>query len=57
MRAAGIDFPGWGPKISHLIAEVEMAEEPAWGLRCDALEIHLLSRMGDGSPVRRCDIL
>src|SRR5215218_1427307 len=31
-KAAGIEFPGWGPTTSHLIAEVEMGEEPAWGL-------------------------
>src|SRR6266487_6548505 len=35
-KAAGIDFPGWDPTISHLIAEVELAEEPKWGLRRDA---------------------
>src|SRR5215216_5875631 len=56
-KAAGIEFPGWDPSTSHLIAEVAMAEEPAWGLRRDALGIHSLSRMGDGGPVRRCDIL
>ncbi len=56
-KAAGIEFPGWDPTTSHLIAEVEMAEEPEWGLRRDALGIHSLSRMGDGGPVRRCDIL
>src|SRR5215210_2556406 len=56
-KAAGIEFPGWGPTTSHLIAEVEMGEEPEWGLRRDALGIHSLSRMGDGGPVRRCDIL
>ena len=27
-KAAGIDFPGWDPTTSNLIAEVEMAEEP-----------------------------
>ena len=31
---------------SSLVAEVELAEEPAWGLRRDALGIHSLSRMG-----------
>ena len=56
-KAAGIEFPGWDPTTSHLIAEVEMAEEPEWGLRRDALGIHSLSRMGDGGPVRHCDIL
>ena len=56
-KAAGIDFPGWDPTTSHLIAEVEMGEEPEWGIRQDALGIHSLSRVGDGGPVRRCDIL
>src|ERR671914_417159 len=56
-KAAGIEFPGWDPTTSHLIAEVELAEEPEWGLRRDALGIHSLSSMGDGGPVRRCDTL
>ena len=56
-KAAGIGFPGWDPTTSNLIAEVEMAEEPEWGLRRDALGIHSLSSMGDGGPERRCDIL
>jgi 3-(3-hydroxy-phenyl)propionate hydroxylase len=30
-RAAGIEFPGWDPSVSSLIAEVEMSEEPEWG--------------------------
>src|SRR5580692_6425312 len=30
-KAAGIEFPGWDPTISHLIAEVEMSHEPKWG--------------------------
>src|SRR5215216_6616792 len=50
-KAAGIEFLGWDPTTSHLIAEVEMAEEPEWGLRRDALGIHSLSRLEDG-PVR-----
>jgi len=56
-KAAGIAFPRWDPTTSHLIAEVELAEEPDWGLRRDALGIHSLSRMGDGGPVRRGDTL
>jgi 2-polyprenyl-6-methoxyphenol hydroxylase-like FAD-dependent oxidoreductase len=51
-KAAGIAFPGWDPTISNLIAEVEVAEEPEWGLRRDALGIHGLSRSEDGGPVR-----
>lgn len=45
-KAAGIEFPGWDPTTSCLTAEVELAEEPEWGLRHDALGIHTLSRMG-----------
>ena len=32
-KAAGIDFPGWDPTTSFLIAEVEMDEEPEIGMR------------------------
>src|SRR5215218_7390289 len=51
-KAAGIEFPGWDPTTSNLIAEVDMAEEPEWGLRRDALGIHGLSRLEDGGPIR-----
>ena len=51
-KAAGIAFPGWEPSTSHLIAEVEVAEEPEWGTRRDALGIHGLSRLEDGGAVR-----
>jgi 3-(3-hydroxy-phenyl)propionate hydroxylase len=50
-KAAGIDFPGWDATVSHIIAEVELAEEPEWGLRRDDLGIRGLSRMENG-PVR-----
>src|SRR5688500_1586068 len=49
-KAAGIEFPGWDPTTSHLIAEVELAEEPEWGLRRDARGIHSLSRLEVGGP-------
>ena len=33
-KAAGIEFQGWDPTTSNLIAEVEMTEEPPeWGIR------------------------
>lgn len=51
-KATGIELAGWDPTISHLIAEVEVAEEPEWGLRRDALGICSLSRMDDGVRVR-----
>ncbi len=54
-KAAGIEFPGWDPTMSYLLAEVEMACEtgsPEWGIRYDALGVHSLSRLADGGPVR-----
>jgi 3-(3-hydroxy-phenyl)propionate hydroxylase len=51
-KEAGIEFPGWDPTTSNLIAEAELAEEPDWGLRRDSLGIHSLSRLDDGGPVR-----
>ncbi len=62
-KAAGIEFAGWDPTISHLIAEVDMTEEPALGMRRDAVGVHGLSRLeyeirdgevvyGDSGPVR-----
>jgi 2-polyprenyl-6-methoxyphenol hydroxylase-like FAD-dependent oxidoreductase len=62
-KAAGIEFPGWDPTTSALIAEVEMAEEPELGTRHDAVGVHSLGKVdyeirdgevvyGDGGPVR-----
>ena len=51
-RAAGIEFPGWDPTRSNLIAEVEMTEEPTQGIRHDATGIHAIGRMEDGRTVR-----
>src|SRR5207302_5943290 len=62
-KAAGIEFPGWDPTISNLIAEVEMTEEPELGIRRDEKGIHALGRLEyeirdgevvymDGGPIR-----
>jgi 2-polyprenyl-6-methoxyphenol hydroxylase-like FAD-dependent oxidoreductase len=62
-KAAGIDFPGWDPTTSSLIAEVEMAEEPELGIHRTALGVHSFGRVEykirdgevvymDGGPVR-----
>jgi 3-(3-hydroxy-phenyl)propionate hydroxylase len=51
-KAAGIEFPGWDPTKSNLIAEVELTEEPPQGVRHDATGIHGLSRMEDGTTFR-----
>src|SRR5712691_5400670 len=44
-RASGIEFPGWDATTSALIAEVELAEEPEWGIHRDALGIHSFGRL------------
>jgi 3-(3-hydroxy-phenyl)propionate hydroxylase len=51
-KAAGIEFPGWDPSTSNLIAEVEMGEEPEWGLRRDDKGIHGLGKLEDGERMR-----
>jgi 2-polyprenyl-6-methoxyphenol hydroxylase-like FAD-dependent oxidoreductase len=51
-KAAGIEFPGWDPTRSNLIAEVELTEEPPSGIRHDATGIHALGRMVDGRTYR-----
>src|SRR5688572_28705440 len=44
-KEAGIEFPGWDPSTSSLIAEVEMTEEPELGIRRDDTGIHSLGRL------------
>jgi 2-polyprenyl-6-methoxyphenol hydroxylase-like FAD-dependent oxidoreductase len=62
-KAAGIEFPGWDPTKSNLIAEVQTTEEPDLGIRHDALGVHAIGRLEyeirdgevvymDGGPVR-----
>jgi len=55
-KSAGIEFPGWDPTMSYLLAEVEMAFEPGrkpdWGIRHDAVGVHSLSMLEEGGPVR-----
>ena len=47
-KAAGIEFPGWDATTSWLIAEVETAEEPKWGLHQDAVGIHGIGKADSG---------
>jgi 2-polyprenyl-6-methoxyphenol hydroxylase-like FAD-dependent oxidoreductase len=51
-KAAAIEFPGWDPSTSFLIAEVEMSEEPEVGIRRDDKGVHALGRLEDGERVR-----
>ena len=44
-KLAGIEFPGWDPTTSALIAEAEMAEEPELGTRQDAAGLHGIGRV------------
>jgi 2-polyprenyl-6-methoxyphenol hydroxylase-like FAD-dependent oxidoreductase len=51
-KKAGIDFPGCDASTSYLIAEVEMAEEPAWGIRRGEKGVNALGKLDDGKRVR-----
>ena len=44
-KAAGIDFPGWDPTTSALLAEAEMAGTPELGIRRDARGTHAIGRL------------
>src|SRR2546421_11511270 len=47
-KAAGIEFPGWEPTTSTLIAEVQLAEEPRWGVHDNALGRHAFGKLEGG---------
>ena len=47
-KTAGIEFPGWDPTTSWLIAEVGWSEEPEWGFRIDSVGTHGIGKMEDG---------
>jgi 2-polyprenyl-6-methoxyphenol hydroxylase-like FAD-dependent oxidoreductase len=47
-KAAGIEFPGWDPSISSLVAEVELTGEPEWGIRYDDNGTQAMGRLEDG---------
>jgi 2-polyprenyl-6-methoxyphenol hydroxylase-like FAD-dependent oxidoreductase len=47
-KLAGIDFPGWGPSVSSIVAEVEMQGEPEFGFRNDALGVNAMRPLEGG---------
>jgi 2-polyprenyl-6-methoxyphenol hydroxylase-like FAD-dependent oxidoreductase len=51
-KEAGIDFPGLDPSTSWMIAEVEMDEEPEFGIRRDSAGQHAIGRRQEGEPIR-----
>ena len=44
-KAAGIEFPGWDPTMSALVAQVEMTEEPELGIRHTPSGMHALGKV------------
>lgn len=50
-KSAGIEFPGWDPSVSSLIAQVEMSEEPAFGIRRDERGQHAMARIEDSKLI------
>ncbi len=51
-KEAGIEFPGWDPTTSWMIAEVEMPEDTPTGIRLERGGVQALHRMEDGRTVR-----
>jgi 2-polyprenyl-6-methoxyphenol hydroxylase-like FAD-dependent oxidoreductase len=50
-KQAGIEFAGWDPSISYMIAEVEMSEVPPYGIRRADKGVYALGRHEDGKRV------
>jgi 2-polyprenyl-6-methoxyphenol hydroxylase-like FAD-dependent oxidoreductase len=61
-KAAGVEFPGWDPTTSSLLAEVEMTEAPPLGVRRTSSGVNALGKVeyeikdgevvyGEGGPV------
>jgi 2-polyprenyl-6-methoxyphenol hydroxylase-like FAD-dependent oxidoreductase len=47
-KQAGIEFPGWDPSTSYLIAEVDMADEPPWGIHRGENGVNAIGKLEDG---------
>jgi len=44
-KAAGIEFPGWDPTMSNILAQVEMVEKPPLGIHRTALGMYSFGRL------------
>ncbi len=51
-KAAAIDFPGWEPTTSFLIAEVEMSRQPELGVHYDDKGTYAIGQLDDGKTFR-----
>jgi 3-(3-hydroxy-phenyl)propionate hydroxylase len=43
-KTAGIDFPGWEPTTSNILAEVQMTEKPPYGVHRSAVGMYAFGR-------------
>ncbi|HEX5144339.1 MAG TPA: FAD-dependent monooxygenase [Mycobacterium sp.] len=50
-KTAGIAFPGWEPSISCLVADVDMVDDPPWGLHRQG-GFHSFIKFADEDTVR-----
>ena len=50
-KQAGIEFAGWDPSISYMIAEVEMSKVPEYGIRRADRGVYALGKHEDGKRV------
>jgi 3-(3-hydroxy-phenyl)propionate hydroxylase len=50
-KLAGIEFPGWDPTTSWLIAEAQMSEEPELGFRYTVAGSHAIGKLENGVRV------
>jgi len=51
-KQAGIEFPGWDPSTSYLIAEIETDREPEWGVRGSDKGINAFAKLEEGKRAR-----
>ncbi len=47
-KAARIEFAGWDPSVTSLIAEAEVRDEPEWGVRYDQNGTQAIGKGDDG---------
>jgi len=47
-KTAGIEFAGWDPTVSSVLAEVEMTDDPSLGIRYDENGTQAMGRLEDG---------
>jgi 3-(3-hydroxy-phenyl)propionate hydroxylase len=56
-KRAGIDFPGWDPSLSFLIAEAEVTGEPPFGLRRDEHGVYAMGKLEDLTDGKRVRVV